>query len=60
LKKFAADNEKLHKWVMEERHEFRFRDLSQRAASLPITDPCRIAFFANSNVSFSTTPTGAN
>jgi hypothetical protein len=34
---------------MEERDEFRYRDLSQRAASLSITDPRRMAFFANSN-----------
>jgi hypothetical protein len=34
---------------MEEREKFRFRDLSQRAASLPIIDPRRMAFFANSN-----------
>jgi hypothetical protein len=38
---------------MEERHEFKFRDLSQRAANLPITDPRRMAFFANLNDSFS-------
>jgi hypothetical protein len=38
---------------MEERDEFRFRDLSQRAANLPITDPRRMAFFANSSDSFS-------
>jgi hypothetical protein len=49
---FAADNEKLHKRVMEERQKLKFRDLSQRAASLPITDPRRMAFFANSNDSF--------
>jgi hypothetical protein len=30
---FSADNEKLHKRIMEERDEFRSRDLSQRAAS---------------------------
>jgi hypothetical protein len=45
---------------MEERDEFRSRGLSQRAASLPIVEPRRMAFFANSNNSFSTTPTGAN
>jgi hypothetical protein len=50
---FGADASKLHKRTMEERDEFRFRDLSQRAASLPITDPRRMAFFANSNHSFS-------
>jgi hypothetical protein len=38
---------------MEEHDEFRSRDLSQRAASLPITDPRRMAFYANSNDSFS-------
>jgi hypothetical protein len=48
---FGADASKLHKRSME-RDEFRFRDLSQRAANLPITDPRRIAFFANSNDSF--------
>jgi hypothetical protein len=50
---FGADIRKLHKRIMEERDEFRFRDLSQRAANLPITDPRRTAFFANSNDSFS-------
>jgi hypothetical protein len=43
----GADISKLHKRIMEERDEFRFRDLLQRAASLPITDPRRMAFFAN-------------
>jgi hypothetical protein len=38
---------------MEERDEFRSRDLSQRAASLPISDPRRMAFVANSNDSHS-------
>jgi hypothetical protein len=33
-----ADINKLHKRIMEERDEFRSQDLSQRAASLPITD----------------------
>jgi hypothetical protein len=56
---FAADSKKLHKRIMEERHEFRFRDLSQRAANLPITDPRRIAFFANSNDPFSNLSTAA-
>ena len=37
---------------MEERHDFRFRVLSQRAAALPKTDPRRIAFFANSKDPF--------
>jgi hypothetical protein len=49
----GADISKLHKRVMEERDEFKSRDLSQRAASLPNTDPRRMAFFANSNDSFS-------
>jgi hypothetical protein len=35
----GADISKLHKRIMEERDEFRSRGLSQRAASLPITDP---------------------
>jgi hypothetical protein len=50
---FGADINKLHKRIMEERDEFKSQDLSQRAASLPITDPRRMAFFANSNDSFS-------
>jgi hypothetical protein len=45
----GADISKLHKRIKEERDEFRSRDLSQRAASLPITDPRRMAFYANSN-----------
>jgi hypothetical protein len=49
---FGADASKLHKRIMVERDEFRSRDLSQRAANLPITDPRRMAFFANSNDSF--------
>jgi hypothetical protein len=49
---FGANISKLHKRIMEERDEFIFRDLSQRAANLPITDPRRMAFFANSNDSF--------
>jgi hypothetical protein len=44
---FRADISTLHRRIMEERHEFLFRDLSQRAASLPITDPRRMAFYAN-------------
>jgi hypothetical protein len=56
---FGADIRKLHKRVMEERDEFRFRDLSQRAANLPITDPRRMAFFANSNDSFQCLSTAA-
>jgi hypothetical protein len=50
---FGADASELHKRIMEEREEFRFRDLSQRAANLPITDPRRMASFANSSDSFS-------
>jgi hypothetical protein len=50
---FGADISKLHKRIMEERDEFRSQDLSQRASSLPITDPRQMAFFANSNDSFS-------
>jgi hypothetical protein len=50
---FGADISKLHKRIMEERDEFRSRDLSQQDASLPITDPRRMAFYANSNDSFS-------
>jgi hypothetical protein len=50
---FGADISKLHKRIMKERDGFRFRDLSQLAANLPITDPRRMAFFANSNDSFS-------
>jgi hypothetical protein len=50
---FGADISKLDKRIMEERDEFRSRDLSQRAASLLITDPRRMAFFAKSNDSFS-------
>jgi hypothetical protein len=49
---FGADNEKLYKLITEKRDELRSRDLSQRAASLPITDPRRMAFFANSKDSF--------
>jgi hypothetical protein len=49
---FGADISKLHKRVMEERDEFRYRDLSQRAASLPITDPHRMVFNANSKDPF--------
>jgi hypothetical protein len=50
---FEADISKLHKRIMEERDEFRSRDLSQRAASLPITDPRRMAFYANTKDRFS-------
>jgi hypothetical protein len=49
---FGADISKLHKRIIEERDEFRFRVLSQRAASLPVTDLWRMAFFANSKDSF--------
>jgi hypothetical protein len=52
---FGADMNKLHKRVIEERHKFKFRDLSQRAANLPITGR-RMAFFANSNNSFLKSP----
>jgi hypothetical protein len=50
---FGADVSKLHKRIMEERDEFRSWDLSQRAASLPITDPRRMAFYANTKDPFS-------
>jgi hypothetical protein len=50
---FGADISKLHKRIMEELDEFRSRDLSQRAASVPITDHRRMAFFANSKDLFS-------
>jgi hypothetical protein len=53
IERFGADISKLHKRIMEERDEFRSRDLSQRAASLTITDPRRMAFYAKSNDSFS-------
>jgi hypothetical protein len=38
---------------MEERNEFRSRDLSQRVDNLPVTDPRRMAFYANSKDPFS-------
>jgi hypothetical protein len=44
----GADISELHKRIMEERDEFRSWVLSQRAASLPITDPRRMVFYANS------------
>jgi hypothetical protein len=44
---------KLHKKITEESNEFGNRVLSKRAASLPVTDHRRLAFFANSNNSFS-------
>jgi hypothetical protein len=50
---FGADFSKLHKRIMEERDEFRSRDLSQRAANLPITDPRRMVFYANMTDPFS-------
>jgi hypothetical protein len=49
----GADISKLHKQIMEERDEFSFRDLSQRAAFLPVTDPRRMALYANSKGPFS-------
>jgi hypothetical protein len=49
---FVADISKLHRRITGERDGFRSRDLSQRAANLPITDPRRMVFFANSNDSF--------
>jgi hypothetical protein len=48
-----ADISKLHKRITEERDEFSFRVLSQRAASLPVTDHRRMAFFAISSDSLS-------
>jgi hypothetical protein len=50
---FRADISKLHKRIMEERDEFRSRDLSQRAASLPITDHRQMVFYANTKDPFS-------
>jgi hypothetical protein len=50
---FGADISKLHKRIMEERDELRSRDLSQRAANLPITGPCRMVFYANTKCPFS-------
>jgi hypothetical protein len=38
----------MHKRIMKERDEFRFRDLSQRAASLTVTDHRRMVFYTNS------------
>jgi phosphopantetheine adenylyltransferase len=55
----GADISKLYKRIVEELDEFRSRDLSQRAASLPITDPRRKAFYANSNDSFLKSPSTA-
>jgi hypothetical protein len=49
----GEDDEKLHKRIMEERDEFRFRGLSQRAASLPISDPRRMVFYENTKDPFS-------
>jgi hypothetical protein len=53
IERLGADISKLHKRIMEERDEFRSRDLSQRAARLPITDPRRMVFYANSSDSIS-------
>jgi hypothetical protein len=50
---FGVDISKLHKRIMKERDEFRSRDLSQRAANLPITDPRRMVFYAKSKDQFS-------
>jgi hypothetical protein len=55
----GADISKLHKRVMEERDEFRFRDLSQGAANLPITDPHRMVFYANMKDGFRSLSTAA-
>ena len=49
---FGANVVKLHKRIMEERQEFSFRVLTQRAAALQISDPRRIVFFANSKDPF--------
>jgi hypothetical protein len=49
----GADISKLHKRIMEECDDFRSRDISQRAANLPITDPCRMVFYANMEDPFS-------
>jgi hypothetical protein len=50
---FEVDISKLHKRIIEERDEFRSRDLLQRAANLPVTDPRRMAFYTNSKYLFS-------
>jgi hypothetical protein len=39
--------------MMEERDEFRSRDLSQRAANLPITDHRQMVFYVNMKELFS-------
>jgi hypothetical protein len=49
----GADMSKLHKRIMEERDAFRSWDLSQRAASRPVTEPRRMVFYANSKDLFS-------
>jgi hypothetical protein len=49
---FGADISKLPKRIMEERDEFKSRNLSQRAANLPITDPRRMVFKANTEDPF--------
>jgi hypothetical protein len=38
---------------MEKRDEIRSRDISQRAANIPVTDPRRMVFYANSKDPFS-------
>jgi hypothetical protein len=43
---------KLQKRIMEVRDEFRSQDLSQWAGNLPVTDPRRMAFYANSRDPF--------
>jgi hypothetical protein len=51
---FGANISKLHKRIMEKGNEqFRSRDLSQRSANLPVTDPRRMVFYANSKYPFS-------
>jgi hypothetical protein len=53
IEEFEADISKLHRKIMEERDEFSFWVLSQRAATLPVSDHRRMTFFANSKDSFS-------
>ena len=48
LEGFGAGLSKVHKLIMDERAEFLFRVLTQRAEALPEDDPRRIAFFGNS------------
>jgi hypothetical protein len=59
IKGFGVDNSKLHKRIMEERDEFRSRDLPQQAASLPITDPRRIVLYTNTKDRFRSLSTAA-